>query len=74
MNYTVDPVTFAIRIFNDGESIPFQYQPDYPNGDPFDSVEEASTWAELSIAAHSPDQPYAPNGKGLVGELKPKTI
>ncbi len=73
MNYTIDPVTFAIRIFNDGEDIPFQYQPDYPNGDPFDSYEEAENWAKLSIAAHNPDQPFAPNGKSLPGEPKPVT-
>jgi hypothetical protein len=72
MRYTVDQDTFAINIFNDGEDVPFHYQPDYPNGDPFDSVEEASIWAEAAIAAHSPDVlVYAPNGKGLTGESKP---
>ena len=71
MRYTVDPVNFAINIYHDGADIPFQFQPDYPNGDPFDSVEEASAWAELSIAAHSPDvMEYAPNGKGLEPERK----
>lgn len=72
MYYEVNPETFAIKIYNDGEDIPFQFQPDYPNGDKFDSVEEASQWAELSIAAHLPEcLIYAPNGKGLQGETKP---
>jgi len=72
MRYTVDPVNFAINIYHDDKDIPFQFQPDYPNGDPFDSVEEASAWAELSIAAHSPEvMEYAPNGKGLAPEIKP---
>lgn len=71
MRYEVDPTSYAIKIFNDGEDIPFQFQPDYPNGDKFDSVEEANTWAEAAIAAHSPDcSVYAPNGKGLAGEIK----
>jgi len=71
MRYTVDSVNFAIHIYQDGADIPFQFQPDYPNGDKFDSVEEASVWAELSIAAHSPDvMEYAPNGKGLAPEIK----
>ena len=72
MRYEIDAETFAIKIFNDGENIPFQFQPEYPNGDKFDSIAEASAWAELSIAAHSPDvMKYAPNGKGLAPEVKP---
>lgn len=71
MRYTVDSDTFAINIYNDNEDVPFQYQPDYPNGDKFDSMEEATAWAEASIAAHDPNVlVYAPNGKGLAGEAK----
>lgn len=71
MRYTVDKTTFAINIYADGEDVPFQFQPDYPNGDKFDSVEEASAWAEAAIAAHSDDvKVNAPNGKGLPGEPK----
>lgn len=72
MRYTVDETTFAISIFDDGADVPFQFQPTYPNGDSFDSIEEAGFWAELSIAAHSPDVSlYAPNGKNLEPESKP---
>ena len=72
MRYTVDETTFAINIYANGEDVPFQFQPDYPNGDKFDSVEEASAWAEASIAAHNSNAEfYAPNGKGLPGEPKP---
>ena len=71
MRYEIDPTTYAVSIYEDGSDIPFQFQPDYPNGDPFDSVEEASTWAEASIAAHSDEcLVYAPNGKGIAGEFK----
>ena len=79
MRYTVDPNDFAVRIYQDGEDVPFQFQPNYPNTDPFDSVEEATVWAEASIAAHDPAvQVFAPNGKGLEPEVKhefkPETI
>jgi hypothetical protein len=71
MRYTVDETTFAINIYADGEDVPFLFQPDYPNGDKFDSVEEATAWAEASIAARSASaKVYAPNGKGLAGEPK----
>jgi hypothetical protein len=72
MRYEIDSETYAIKIYNEGETVPYQFQPDYPNGDKFDSVAEASQWAELSIAAHSDDCPvYAPSGKGLPGASKP---
>jgi len=72
MRYEVDSENFAINIYNDGDDIPFHFQPDYPNGDKFDSVEEASQWAEMSIDAHLPEcLIHAPNGKGLAGEAKP---
>lgn len=75
MRYEIDNKTFAISIFHDDDAIPFQIQPDYPNGDLFDSVEEASAWAEASIAAHSPEcKVFAPNGKGLAGEVKQDPI
>lgn len=71
MRHEVDPVTFAVRIFEDGATVPFWFQPDYPNLDKFDSVAEATTWAELAIASHTdPNAPFAPNGKGLAGEPK----
>lgn len=66
MRYEIDNETFAIRIFEDGKDIPFQYQPDYPNGDPFDSYEEAESWAIAAVAAHDPEvQILPPDGKGL---------
>lgn len=71
MRYTVDELTFAINIYNDGDDVPFQFQPDYPNGDPFDSVAEATLWAEAAVAAHNPETLVkAPSGKGLEGEAK----
>jgi len=72
MRYKIDSTTFAISIFDDGSDIPFQYQPTYPNGDSFDSVEEASIWAQAAIDSHKDDVlVYPPNGKNLPSEPKP---
>jgi hypothetical protein len=70
MRYEIDESN-TVRLFNDSEQIPFQVQPHYPNGDTFDTMSEAENWAKLAIAAFEPDQPFAPNGKGLQGEPKP---
>lgn len=72
MKYEIDPETFAINFYDGVNPEPYQFQPDYPNGDKFDSVEEAKAWAEASIAAYADScKVYAPNGKGLKGEAKP---
>ena len=71
MYYNIDSETFAISIFNDGEDVPFQFQPDYPNLDKFDTYEEAETWAKLQIKSFDENEPYAPDGKGLPGKPKP---
>jgi len=72
MHYEINPETFAINFYDGVNAEPFQFQPDYPNGDPFDTYEEAENWAKLSLQAHDPKHGfYAPNGKGLIGEAKP---
>lgn len=72
MKYEIDPVTFAVNIYDGINPEPFWYQPDYPNGDKFDSFGEAEAWAKLAIKSHDPKYGYfAPNGKGLEGEAKP---
>lgn len=71
MKYEIDPVTFAVTVY-DSNDVPFLSQPDYPNYDKFDSVDEATTWALAFIEAQKPDTLYyAPNGKNLPAELKP---
>ena len=69
MHYTIDD-SFAVRIFHAGDDVPITFQPDYPNGDTFDSREEAEAWAVLAVASFEEGQPYPPNGKGLSGEPK----
>ena len=71
MRYEINPVTFGVTVF-DANEVPFLVQPDYPNYDKFDSVEEATTWALAFIEAQKPDSLYyAPTGKGIEPQLKP---
>jgi hypothetical protein len=62
----------TVEVFGEGKTVPFLRQPNYPNGDSFDTHEEAETWAQLSIEALvNEEAPYAPIGRGLAGEPKP---
>ena len=69
MHYEITE-NFEVKIFNDGEEVPFWYQPDYPNGDKFDDEIEAENWAKLAIASFVETEPLAPVGKNLAGEPK----
>ena len=64
MRFEVDSNN-AVNIFNDGDTVPFLFQPNYPNGDKFDSNTEASVWGALKVLAFDPAQLDAPIGKGL---------
>lgn len=44
MRFTIDD-NFAIRMYADGDEVPFIYQPFYPHGEPFLTYEEAENWA-----------------------------
>jgi hypothetical protein len=69
--YTVNEDN-TVEVFVEGQEAPILRQPHYPNDDSFDTKAEAEEWAGLFIAAiEVEDAPYAPNGKGLVGEPKP---
>jgi hypothetical protein len=72
MRYEINKETFAIHLYDDINPDPFQYQPDYPNTDKFDSYAEAEDWAKLAIKSRDPLYLFfAPNGKGIAGEAKP---
>lgn len=72
MHYEIDNETFAVNIYDGINPEPFWYQPDYPNGDKFDTYEEAEEWAKLAMKSQDPEYPFfAPNGKGIQGEPKP---
>jgi hypothetical protein len=62
----------TVNIYTDGQPDPVIIQPNWPNGTPWASPTEATSWAELCIAAmQDPAAPYAPAGPGLNGEPKP---
>ena len=62
----------TVKIYDDINQEPFWLQPSYPNGDTFDSFEEAASWAELAIASQTDESaPFPPNGKGQTGLPKP---
>lgn len=52
MRYEIDQDN-AVRIYEDGKDVPFVFQPDYPNGTPFEDAEAAAAWADKVIAHHS---------------------
>ena len=71
MRYEIDENN-TVKIYDDINDEPFWSQPSYPNGDSFDSVEEATAWAELALASQLDDSaPFPPNGKGQEGLPKP---
>jgi hypothetical protein len=61
----------VVLIFNDGDTVPFLSQPDYPNFDKWTKA-EAKVWAETYIASLDESELfYAPEGKGLARKAKP---
>jgi hypothetical protein len=71
--YTIDDA-LTIRIFNGEETIPFWLQPDYPNGDKFDTKSEAEAWAEYAVASMDGTSPLPPVGKGLQPEVRVPSV
>ena len=62
MDYTINEDTFAVSII-DEESVILE-QPTWPNGEAFESVEDAELWAAAVIESYSPEAThYAPNGR-----------
>jgi|688.fasta_scaffold1599576_1 hypothetical protein len=71
MRYEVNQYTFEVKLYQDNDDIPFGIQPHYPNGDTFDTFEEAEIWAQLAIeGVTNPNAPYAPIGKNVPGDSK----
>jgi hypothetical protein len=61
----------VVLVFNDGETVPFLSQPDYPNSEQWNTA-EATEWAEIFIASlDEADLFYAPLGRGLARKAKP---
>ena len=60
MRYEIDEKN-AIRVWNDGEDVPFAYQPDWPDTTPWANKAEAKAWAELLIESmQNPESEFIP--------------
>jgi hypothetical protein len=65
--YKIDEIEggkFQVEVFGQGDDIPFLRQPHYPNGDTFDSYEEAETWA-THFVNQDETKMYPPGGKDM---------
>jgi len=60
MKYEIDQNN-AIRVFTDGQDVPFAYQPDWPDATPWASKAEAEAWAQLLIKSmQNPETKFIP--------------
>ena len=63
----------GVRIYKDSDTVPFLFQPTYPNNDVFESNEEAQAWAEMFVEGlEDPNALMAPFGKGAERLPKPQ--
>lgn len=71
MKYEIDEQN-AVHMWDDINPEPFLYQPHYPNGDSFDTKEEAEIWAKYKLDELTIEEaPEAPIGKNLLPTPKP---
>lgn len=72
LRYEIEEETFAVKVFYPDSDVASLYQPNFPDQTPWESSEEAAKWAELYIASIEDESaPYAPIGRGVLGEAKP---
>jgi hypothetical protein len=56
---------YTVEVFYNGSGVPGLSQPHWPNGEPWESSEEAELWAEQFIdSIENLESPYAPSGRG----------
>lgn len=71
MRYEINELN-EIRVYQDDATVPFLFQPDYPDTTPFADRAEAEEWVRLYLLSLTDeDAPYAPNSRGVAGEPKP---
>ena len=60
MRYEIDDKN-AVKVYNDGQNVPFAYQPDWPDTTPWADADEAKAWAELLIESmENPNSDFIP--------------
>lgn len=60
ITYKIDPGTFTVEIFSSENEAPFLYQPDWPTGEAWASLEEATEWTESFIAHYKGETDLPP--------------
>jgi len=72
--YTVsEEAPYTIEVFYDGADVPGLRQPFWPNGDEFESIEEATEWAEEFMDSfENEDAPFPRTSKDSEREPKPE--
>jgi hypothetical protein len=72
--YTVsEEAPYTIEVFYDGSDVPGLRQPFWPNGDEFESIEEATEWAEEFMDSfENEDAPFPRISKDSEREPKPE--
>lgn len=64
---------YTIEVFYNGSDVAGLRQPFWPNGEDWESAEEAEQWAVQFIESlEDPDAPYAPAGRGEPRLPKPE--
>ena len=71
-----DNDNFAIRLWDldnpNENNEPFMYQPHFPNGDVWESHDEAESWAQAKVLEMTDESaPFAPAGRGWEPQPKP---
>lgn len=66
--FEVNPETFEVTAFVEGQQDPFIYQPDQADGTAWESVEQATAWIEALIAELEASQ-VIPEGAVAVEEV-----
>jgi hypothetical protein len=49
LRYEIDETTWAVKVYYPDSDAPSLYQPDWPDGTPWSSKDEAKNWAEHYI-------------------------
>lgn len=75
MRYEIDQNTFAITVFVETQEPPVLFQPFWPDGTEWGSLEEAEAWASQYVkAANNWQELFPPSGPGEEPTPQPEPI
>jgi hypothetical protein len=69
LRYEIEDITWAVRVWYPDSDAPTLFQPDWPDGTPWASKEEAEKWAQDYIAyVEDPESKEIPSSPNLSTE------